>query len=228
MSSIKTITFDGDGTLWDFRSAMQSALDLTLRQLRLIVANEETDQLTVQKMIEIRDSVAGELGVGAVTHEEIRQAAFVRTLEYVGSPSKAVADELYQLYMDARFAGIRPYPDVAAALHDLKGRYRIGMISNGNSYPERSGLPNTFQFTVFAHDCGFAKPDRRIFEFAMARSGSQPEHVLHVGDSLKNDVFGANNSGMHSVWLNREHTNNETDITPDLEVRDLLELLTFL
>ena len=69
LSSIKTITFDGDGTLWDFRSAMQSALDLTLRQLRLIVANEETDQLTVQKMIEIRDSVAGELGVGAVTRE---------------------------------------------------------------------------------------------------------------------------------------------------------------
>ena len=228
LTGIRTISFDGDGTLWDFRSAMQKALELTLQQLRPMVANDAAEQLTVQKMIEIRDSVASELGEGTVTHEEIRYAAFMRTLEHVGSPSKVVAEQLYQLYMDARFTGIRPYPDVLDALRDLKSRYQIGMVSNGNSYPEQSGLPNTFHFTVFAHECGFAKPDPRIFELALARSGSQPEHVLHVGDSLENDVLGANNCGLRSVWLNRNHTINETDIAPDLEVQALHELLAFL
>ena len=225
---VRTISFDGDGTLWDFRSVMQKALELTLQQLRLMVANDDAERLTVQKMIEIRDCVASELGEGVVTHEEIRYAAFVRTLEYIESPSKAVAEQLYQLYMDARFTGLGPYPDVPAALTDLKSRYQIGMVSNGNSYPERSGLPNTFHFAVFAHECGFAKPDPRIFEIALVKSGSQPEHVLHVGDSLENDVFGANNCGLHSVWLNRNHRTNDTDIAPDLEVRDFRELLSFL
>ena len=225
---VRTISFDGDGTLWDFRSVMRKALELTLQQLRLMVANDEAKRLTVQNMIEIRDCVASELGEGVVTHEEIRYAAFVKTLEYIGSPSKAVADQLYQLYMDARFTGLEPYPDVPAALTDLKSRYQIGMISNGNSYPARSGLPNTFHFAVFAHECGFAKPDPRIFEIALVKSGSQPEHVLHVGDSLENDVFGANNCGLHSVWLNRNHRTNETDIAPDLEVSDFSELLSFL
>ena len=119
--------------------------------------------------------------------------------------------------MDARFSGTKPYPDVARSLRELKTRYRIGLISNGNSYPERSGLPDTFDFTVFAHECGFPKPDRRIFEFALFKSGCQPEEVLHVGDSLENDVFGANNSGLRSVWLNRKHSRNETGITPDFE-----------
>ena len=155
---IKTISFDGDGTLWDFRSAMESALALTLQQLQVIVGNEATQQLTVQKMIEIRDSAAMELGEGVVTHEEIRYAAFLRTLEYVGAPTQAAAQQLYRIYMDARFSGVRPYPDVPACLRDLKSRYQIGMISNGNSYPERSGLPNMFDFTIFAHERGFAKP----------------------------------------------------------------------
>ena len=225
---IKIISFDGDGTQWDFRPAMESALALTLQQLQVIVGNEATQQLTVQKMIEIRDSAAMELGEGVVTHEEIRYAAFLRTLEYVGAPTQAAAQQLYRIYMDARFSGVRPYPDVPACLRDLKSRYQIGMISNGNSYPERSGLPNMFDFTIFAHERGFAKPDRRIFEIALARSGRQPKEVLHVGDSLKNDVFGANNSGLRSAWLNREHLINESNITPDLEVRDLHELISAL
>ena len=207
---------------------MEGALALTLQRLRLIVASDATQQLTVQKMIEIRDSVAKELGKGVAKHEDIRYAAFLRTLEYVGAPIQAIAEQLYRFYMDARFSGIRPYPDVAVSLRDLKSRYQIGMISNGNSYPERSGLPDTFDFTVFAHECGFAKPDRRIFEFALARSGRRPEEVLHVGDSLEDDVFGANNSGLRSVWLNRERSSSRTDITADLEVLDLHELVAIL
>ena len=55
---IKAITFDADDTLWDFQSAMKSALGLTLQQLRSIVPNAASAQLTVQKMTDIREQVA--------------------------------------------------------------------------------------------------------------------------------------------------------------------------
>lgn len=224
LAGIKAISFDGDGTLWDFQSAMKSALESTLQQLRLIVANDATRHLTVQKMMEIKNSVAKELGGEVVGHEVIRYSAFLRTLECVGAPSQAAAEQLYRHYMEARFSGTKPYPDVAVGLSDLRSRYQIGLISNGNSYPEQIGLPNTFDFVVFAHECGFRKPDRRIFDLALSRSGCQPEEVLHVGDSLENDVVGAKNSGLRSVWINREHAANGTGISPDLEVLDLCEL----
>ena len=224
LAGIKAISFDADGTLWDFQAAMEFALELTLRQLRLIVPNDATQRLTVQKMIDIRESVAKELGEEVVGHEEIRYAAFLRTLENVDAPSQSIAEQLYRLYMDARFSATKPFPDVAVVLRNLKSRYRIGLISNGNSYPERCGLPNMFDFTVFGQECGSRKPDRRIFEFALLRSGCRPEEVLHVGDSLDSDVMGANMSGLRSVWLNRDLSANETDIIPGLEVRDLSEL----
>ena len=148
-----------------------------------------------------------------------------KTLENIGSPCQQLADELYRLYMEERFAGTKPYAELPTALSCLKTRYQVGLISNGNSYPERIGFPDMFGFVVFADECGFAKPDRRIFEFALSRSGHKPEEVLHVGDSLENDVLGVNNRGMRSAWLNREQSSNEAGITPDLEVLDLQELV---
>ena len=223
--NIKTITFDADDTLWDFQSAMKSALTSTLAQIRTIAPSAATEQLTVQKMTDIREQVASEFGEGVVSNQEIRYEALVRTLEHVGAPSQTAAEQLLRSYTETRFAHTTPYPDVAPALKALKRQYRIGIVSNGNSYPERCGLPDTFDFTIFAHDCGFHKPDLRIFELALSKAGCLPHEVLHVGDSLESDVLGAQNCGLRTVWLNRKGVRNDTDIVPELEVSDLSALL---
>lgn len=227
LSRITTISFDGDDTLWDFRSAMENALGLTLRQLRKVVESDATQRLTVQEMIVIRDRVAYELGT-AVNLDEIRHAAFVRTLEYVGAPSEEIAGNLFRFYMDARLRGTKLYTEVPAALSRLEGAYRIGLITNGNSKPVVTRIPVKFDFTVFAQDCGFSKPDPHIFRLALTASSCEPEEVLHVGDSLSDDVAGANNSGLLSAWMNRQCLKNETQVTPDLAIRDLNDLVTIL
>ena len=48
--------------------------------------------------------------------------------------------------------------------------------------------------------------------------------MLHVGDSLRSDVAGATDAGVHSVWLNREGAANDTEIRPDYEVAALTEI----
>jgi len=223
--NITTITFDMDDTLWDFQAAMERALELTLERLRVMAPGDAARKLTVQQMMDIRDEVASELGEGATTQEEIRYTAMVRTVEHVGFRARGAAQELYRLYWEARVAGARPYDDVAGVLEALKGRFRLGIISNGNNTPQMVGLDDVFDFTVFAHDCGFPKPDPRIFEFALAELGDKPENMAHVGDSLQSDVQGANDYGMVSVWLNRHGVVNETEIVPHWEIRGLTELL---
>ena len=222
---ITTITFDMDDTLWDFQAAMENALSVTLERLRLIVPGDAAQRLTVLDMMEIRDGVALELGEGATTQEEIRYTAMVRTLESVGCRARDAAEDLYRLYWNARIADARPFADAPAVLEALQGRFRLGIISNGNNTPQMVGLEDVFDFTVFAHDCGFPKPDPRIFEFALAKFGDRPDSVAHVGDSLQSDVLGANNYGMLSVWLNRDGLVNESGIVPHREIRDLTELL---
>ncbi|MCY3693023.1 MAG: HAD family hydrolase [Chloroflexota bacterium] len=226
--NITTITFDMDDTLWDFQAAMGRALELTLERLRVMAPGDAARKLTVRRMMEIRDEVASELGEGATTQEEIRYTAMVRTVEHVGFRARGAAEELYRLYWEARVAGARPYDDVAGVLEALQGRFRLGIISNGNNTPQMVGLDDVFDFTVFAHECGFPKPDPRIFEFALAGFGDKPDSVAHVGDSLQSDVLGANNYGMLSVWLNRDGVANETGITPHREIGNLTELLDIL
>ena len=226
--NITTITFDMDDTLWDFQAAMERALEITLERLRVMAPGDAARKLTVQQMMEIRDEVASELGEGATTQEEIRYTAMVRTVEHVGFRARGAAEELYRLYWQARVAGARPYDDVAGVLEALQGRFRLGIISNGNNTPQMVGLDDVFDFTVFAHECGFPKPDPRIFEFAFAKFGDRPDSVMHVGDSLQSDVLGANNYGMLSVWLNRDGVANETGIMPHREIKNLTELLTLL
>ena len=225
LRNITTITFDMDDTLWDFQSAMKYALAITLQRLRSILPGDPTAGLTVQRMMDIRDGVALEMGEGTVRQEEIRYAAMVKTLELLGSADRVIADELFSIYMEARLAGAKPFDDVPDVLDALKNRYRLGIISNGNNTPQAVGLDDVFDFTVFAHDCGFPKPDPRIFEYALAIFGDEPQHVAHVGDSLPSDVQGANNHGMLSVWLNRATAANGTGIAPQREIRGLAELL---
>ena len=228
LPNIDTITFDMDDTLWDFQSAMERALEITLERLRVIVPSHRAELLTVQDMMDIRDGVADELGEGAARQEEIRYKSMARTLEYVGSDDAGAVDELYQLYWEARIAGARPFDDAPAVLDALKDRFRLGIISNGNNTPQMVGLDDVFQFTVFAHECGYPKPDRRIFEFALGESRAEGRRVAHVGDNLGSDVLGANNYGLLSVWLNRNGSDNDTQIVPAAEIRSLTELLDIL
>lgn len=77
---------------------------------------------------------------------------------------------------------------------------------------------------MFSQDYGFEKPDRRIFEIALEEAGCSCDEPLHVGDSLVNDVYGAKNAGIKSVWLNRAHIQNDTGIEPDFAIATLAEL----
>ena len=228
MNRIKAIFFDGDDTLWDFRSAMRSALGVTLIELRRMAANEAADALTVPRMSEIRETVADELGEGITSVEVIRREALARTLAEVGHPSDDGAQRLYEVYTEARFAATRPFPGVVDVLNDLKSRYRLGLVSNGNTYPERVGLGGLFGFVILAQDCGIAKPDPRIFELALGKCGCNPAQVVHVGDSLQSDIVGANECGIRSVWLNADGVTNDSGVTPDHEIGDLRELLDIL
>lgn len=66
---------------------------------------------------------------------------------------------------------------------------------------ERLGL--RFDHVVTSEDARSYKPHGAIFEQAIRRTGWRRERVLHVGDSLHSDVFGAESAGIVGVWLHR-------------------------
>ena len=221
---ISVVSFDGDMTLWNFLKVMRHSLEHTLAVLQKQVATLQALALTVDEMIAIRNRLAEAVKGEIWSLEEIRLRAFERTLEHVGHPDKDLAAHLNEIYRKNRFEGITLYADVLPTFHVLAPHFKLGLLSNGNTYPERCGLQGRFAFVIFAQDVQVEKPDRRIFEITAEQAGCELTQLLHVGDSLENDVAGARDAGAYSVWLNREGEANNTTIRPDYEVASLTEI----
>ena len=221
---ISAISFDGDMTLWDFEQVMRHSLKHTLAVLQRQRPTPRVLKLTIEEMIAIRDQFAEEVKGAVWNLEEIRRRAFERTLEHVGCPDKELAAHLNQIYLKHRFEDIELYPDVVPTFDILAPHFKLGLLSNGNTYPERCGLEGSFAFVVFSQDVQVVKPDPRIFHITAQRAGCELTEMLHVGDSLKNDVVGARNAGVPCVWLNREGVPNDTETQPDYEAASLSEI----
>ncbi|MCY3713450.1 MAG: HAD family hydrolase [Gemmatimonadetes bacterium] len=221
---ISAISFDGDMTLWDFQKVMRHALKKALVELRRLVPTQGAADLSVEEMIAIRNRVEEEEQGRTWNMEELRLLSFERTLEHLGRPDRNLAAHLNALYLKHRFEDIKLYPDVIPALDRLAQHFKLGLLSNGNSYPERCGLEGCFAFVVFSQDVRVRKPDRRIFEIAVQRAGCPIDELLHVGDSFENDVMGAHGAGAKTVWLNREGMESNAEVKADVEITSLADL----
>ena len=97
-------------------------------------------------------------------------------------------------------------PGVAAALARARGLgLRIVVVSNSDGTAEAGmvacGLRPLVDAVVDSHVFGVEKPDRRIFEHALARAGVAAARTIHAGDLHAVDVVGAAAAGIHPVLL---------------------------
>lgn len=227
ISDICAISFDGDGTLWDFDTVMRHSLWCTLEELKKIDFDAAA-RLDIETMITIRDTVAAKLKGKTTNLEEVRLEAFKQTLKDIGNPNDDLANHLNQVYLSHRFEDIALFDDVLPVLHVLQTKFTLGLLSNGNSYPEKCGLQNMFEFVVFSQDYEVEKPDPEIFQIAAKKAGCLPYQLLHVGNSIQEDVMGALAAGVPCIWLNRDKKKPDMNLPIEYEIEFLLELLEIL
>jgi putative hydrolase of the HAD superfamily len=104
-----------------------------------------------------------------------------------------------------------PFDDVVPALRELRDRgLTVVAASNWDcslsDAIERIGLGELLDGAVSSAVAGVAKPDPAVFRAALRVAGCEPEEALFVGDSLENDVRGAEAVGMRGVLLLRDGT----------------------
>lgn len=222
---IQAISFDADQTLWDFRAVQRRALEAAAGAMvdRGLV---DAGAVGVEDLQRVRDEIV--VGYRGRPHslEEVRRASFAEMLVRHGQPrarAEAAADELVEVFMEVRFNQIELYPEVRASLDRLGARYRLGLLSNGNSDPDRCGLAGVFDAVVLGPVFGFEKPDPRAFELMARELGVEPRAMVHVGDDW-DDVQGANRVGAMSVYLNRDGTDPGFRSEADHEIQSLVDL----
>ena len=109
------------------------------------------------------------------------------------------------------------FPDSAAALAQLKRRYRLGVITNCDDdlfAASNAKLGVDFDWVVTAEQVGAYKPSERNFEVAFERLGLPRERILHVAQSLFHDHVTAKRLGLATVWIDRRGGREGSGATP--------------
>lgn len=101
----------------------------------------------------------------------------------------------------------RLFPDVTPVVKALQGTYRLGLLSNTQSFDldflRRDGLEALLDEICLSCDCGFLKPQPEIFRLAARMMGLPEEQILMVGDNPVDDLDGARRAGMRAILLDR-------------------------
>lgn len=119
-------------------------------------------------------------------------------------------------------------PETIEILQYLKDKgYLIGIISNSPpTTQDQLGdlkIDSFINQTIFSFECGYRKPNKEIYNLFLNKLGISPKEALMVGDSLKNDVLGAQSAGLDAFLLD---PNNNSNYEP--KIKSLLELKNIL
>ena len=70
------------------------------------------------------------------------------------------------------------------------------------------GIDKYLSGAVSSAEVGVSKPSPEIFETVLNKAGEKAKSCIHVGDDYEDDIVGASNAGIASIWLNHQHKND--------------------
>jgi putative hydrolase of the HAD superfamily len=232
---LRVVLFDLDGTLYDERGGMRRALAETLAEAARLVPGLDTERAAalypkigrpIWKTADLKDPAEA----GGATSENIRLRVWQSLLEEIGVSRDGLAGHLAQRYAAVRRRRHALFPETMEVIERLRGRVRIGLISNGASDIQRDKLDRCrltglLAPIVISAEERKMKPDPELFATALARCGCEPREALYVGDSPGDDIVGAEGAGLFSVWVNRYGSEYPSALPrPDATVEDLTGL----
>lgn len=136
-----------------------------------------------------------------------RRQAWASALREHSVDDEPLAQELAEGFRNFVYANVTLFPETIEVLNALRGRYRLGMITNGAPDVQRgkvvaANLRHYFEAIVVSGELGIGKPERGVFDHALQVMSASPDESLMVGNSFERDVEGALGAGMRAVWLN--------------------------
>ena len=234
---IKAIFFDLDGTLCNSDTAWNIAQSEMFQLLREQYPDVSQEVLT-ETWKTVHQRLFQQLDAGKCSMADVRDARFQCLFQELGLPIDKVMEGLSGFFCSRYLTSLRLYDDVTL-LEELRA-YHVGIITNGAhdehtdsqlSKVRHLGLSERIQSLTISGEIGVRKPKVEIFQVACERAGASPKEALFVGDTVENDIVGANRAGMTSVFINRESdllTPETAEEQPDYSISNLHDVLSCL
>ncbi|WP_426490328.1 YjjG family noncanonical pyrimidine nucleotidase [Hymenobacter sp. 102] len=231
MKAYRHIFFDLDHTLWDF----EANADETLRHL-FAEHNIGRHGVSVEKFIAVYSEVNHGLWrlyqSNKINQQQLRTVRFPRTFVQLGLREEDAPAGISEQFTDLLPQKSAVFPYTYEVLDYLRDKgYQLHLITNGFRDIQHvklasSRLTDYFQEMVTSECCGHLKPDTRIFQHALERTGATAPESLMIGDNLECDVLGAYNAGLDQVYFNPAQRRHFNQITYEIScLSELKEIL---
>ncbi|MDW6091291.1 5-amino-6-(5-phospho-D-ribitylamino)uracil phosphatase YigB [Vibrio rhizosphaerae] len=231
LPSIQAMTFDLDDTLYDNVPVIRQ---LERKMMDWMHLNHPVSALhPVEWWQQLKTNIAQQSpelmhDVTQWRYQQVMQG-LIRLGYAADEARKAAEDAINEMFY------WRHQIDVPAETHRvltlLSRQIPLISVTNGNVDPHKIGLGHYFQQTLQAGPDGFSKPYPDLFIKAQRMLDLPAGHILHVGDHLKTDVYGAKINGFAACWFNDRQKNIRTEpataLLPDVEIEQLSSLLAF-
>ena len=116
---------------------------------------------------------------------------------------KAALNVFFQRYVES--LTLRPY--AKKLLKRMKEHCKLGLVSNFTYAPvvytslSNLGINQFFDAVVVSHESGWRKPHMLIFQDVLGRLGVKAEEAVFIGDSPLEDIKGAKQAGLKTVFV---------------------------
>ena len=201
--AIRLVTFDLDNTLWDNDPVLQRAEQACYQYLaeRAPTLGQHYDVATLARL---RLELMQNSPPLAAQVSKVRKLAMQRALEDSQYPAEQIpllVESAFRCFYDERNR-ITLFPQTIPLLQNLRNTYTLGSITNGNSDLEKIGLAEYFSFSLSAEKVGARKPRPNLFHGALHRGNAKPHEMVHIGDHPEDDILGARQLGIRTLWFN--------------------------
>ena len=218
MSEINLITFDLDDTFWDIRSTIINA-ENNSRKWAEDRIGKKIEWGTFEDFMKIRSELVKkdpslEYDLGMLRKKTI--AHHTKKFFKETKDLNEFIEDAYFFFLEQRHK-VTFYDDVIAVLEELSAEYKLGVLTNGNADVNKLGIGHLFDFSISSMDVKSNKPDRAHFVKAHELSQVDFKNTLHVGDHPVNDIVGARELGINTMWFNLNNLNWEIDENPPIQ-----------
>ena len=228
--SIRAVIFDLDNTL--------THRDLSIVAYSQFLAERYASSLIEPDLGQIKQIInsidrGGYPVAKDLTHPSIGASVAYALQQQLNWKQQVDFDELTQFWFSFFGAHAVAMPGAVELLSQLKEHgFQLAVVSNGGHATRLNilkglGFEAYFDVIVSSELAGVAKPNPQIFHYTREQLSLQAAQCLFIGDHPMNDVYGAQQAGMHALLLEGFHEDT-IGIVPERRIQHLSQVWQFL
>jgi len=230
----RAVLFDFGGTLYDYATLEPGDRECLVALARWAGVDAEEAEIRRAHRQAMRQVFYAYLPRRFYLHRDLFRDAVVGMLDTFGvAPDPAHLERYRQLQWELHRRDFVLRDGVIETLQALRGRgLHVGMVSNIDDDQlehllDVAGLRDHFDSLLSSESVGACKPEPAIYAEALRRAGCAPAEAVFVGDTLAQDIAGANRMGLRSVliWHRDDTAPPDGEVAPSHVIRRIPEVL---